>query len=516
MEGTGKASVAVASDDNYPTGRAGFVLEIEPIPVHNRKDFSTHSTFHPFASAGGMLRRSIVIHSVSKRLTILVVTFSLGVLTLATVLEAGFGFRQPRQVGGVVIDGAGVVRTATAEERQELANLLREGIKPLEGDLREAAALRVVSLKGLQDQIVRSFQRGKPIPEEVEYLAGLRRIEYVFVDPDSQDVLIAGPAEPWKLREDGFVVGTVTGGATMRLADLVVALRSVETARQGGISCSIEPTDEGRLRLQNLMRRIKLAPGQSPVAFEASMREAFGPQMIHLTGIPTDSRFARILVAADFEMKRVAMGLTESPVPGLPSYLQMSRNSQQASNQNPRWWMACNYDALARSEDGLAWKLSGQGVKTLTEQDIVARDGSVQGAGTVDKLAETWAKKMTESFADLAREMPVFGDLQNLMDMTVIATLIVQERLAEQAGLDLAVLASEHPAVELASYEIPRAVDPQCSFIRGRSGWVVTASGGVEINGFEVVENQVIRPEVSEARSLALSAATNDRWWWNK
>jgi hypothetical protein len=451
-------------------------------------------------------------------LSIFVATLSLGVLTLATALQAGLGlgFGSRRSVGGVVIDPSGIVRTATLDERQELANLVREGLEPLQGDLREAAEMRVLSLKGLQQAIVDSHAKGEPVPDEVEFLAGLQRIEYVFVAPDKQDILIAGPAEPWELRQDGFVVGTVSGGATMRLADLAVALRSVESARKAGISCSIEPTDEGRLRLQQFLRRIKLRPGQSPVVYEASMREAFGPQMIHLNGVPADSRFARTLVAADFEMKRVAMALTESPVPGLPSYLQMTRNSQQASNQNPRWWMACDYDALAKSEDGLAWKLTGQGVKTLTEQDIIGRDGSAQGSGMSDKMAELWANKMTESYVELAKEMPVFAELRNIMDMTVVATLIVQERLGEQAGLDLSVLADNHDALELASYTIPKAVEPQCSFIRGRNGWVVTASGGVDINGFEVVANQVVAPSVESARSTALAANTDDRWWWDK
>ena len=34
------------------------------------------------------------------------------------------------------------------------------------------------------------------------------------------------------------------------------------------------------------MRRISLRPGQSPAVYEASMREAFGPQTIQLTGVP--------------------------------------------------------------------------------------------------------------------------------------------------------------------------------------------------------------------------------------
>ncbi len=457
-----------------------------------------------------------MIHSDSKRISIVLATLSLGVLSLATALHAGLSFGQRgRSVGGVVIDPAGMVRAASLEDRQELANQLQNVNQIINGDLREAAEMRMVSLKGLQAAVAESHAAGKEIPAEVEFMAGLQRIEYVFVDQENHDLIVAGPAEPWKIREDGFVVGTVTGGATMRLADLTVALRSVENARQEGITCSIEPTEEGRRRLQQLLNRVKLRPGQSPVVLEASMREAFGPQMIYLSGIPTDSRFARTLVAADFEMKRVAMGLTPSPVATLPSYLEMSRNSQQTKNQNPRWWMACNYDSIGKSEDGLAWKLSGQGVQTMTEQDIVNQDGSVKRGG-VDKMAKAWADKMTESYADLSKEMPVFSELQNMMDLTVVATLIVQERLAEKAELDLSVLGSENEALQLASYTTPKAVEPHCSFIRGRAGWVVTASGGVDINGFEVVQNQVADQSGDKIRKEALAAATTNRWWWNK
>jgi hypothetical protein len=451
-----------------------------------------------------------------ERLPRVVGTFSLSVLVLATSLYAGIGgFQSQRSVGGVVIDGSGIVRTATATEREELAGIVQQGIEPLEGDLREATELRIISLKGLQQAISDSSRSGEVVADEVEFLAGLQRIEYVFVDADRSDILIGGPAEPWEIRPDGFVVGTVTGGSTMRLADLVVAMRSVETARQAGISCSIEPTPEGRVRLQQFLRRVKLRPGQNPAIFEASMREAFGPQMIQLTGIPSDTRYARTLVAADFEMKRVAMGITDSPVAGLASYLQMSRNSRHSSGQNPRWWMTCDYEALSKSEDGLSWKLSGQGVKTLTEQDIIASDGTARGAATTDPLAEQWAESMTEHFTELSRKMPVFSDLQKIMDMTIVATLITQEGLDERAGLDLSVLSGADDSLQLTSYTVPRSIDPQCSFIRGRSGWVVTASGGVDINAFSVVADQRTDGDVGQVRTAATASATSQRWWWN-
>lgn len=448
-----------------------------------------------------------------KRLTQCIALLSLAVIGLATTVYAGLAVGGRRSVGGVMIDGAGIVRTATIAEQQQLAEFVRQGLDRVDGDLGEAAEMRMISLKGLQQAITEASQAGKMVPDEVEFLAGLQRIEYVFVDNDNQDIIIAGPAEPWELRDDGFVVGSISGKSTMRLADLAIAFRSVEMARQEGISCSIEPTPEGRLRLQGLLRRVQLRPGQNPSILEASMKEAFGPQMIHLTGIPTDSRYARTLVAADFEMKRIAMGLTDSSVDGLPSYLQMSRNSPHRSNQNPRWWMACNYDSLTRSEDGLTWQLSGQGVKTMTEQDLVAADGSVKGAGRTDKVAQQWADKMMEHFEEVSREMPIFSDLRNIMDMTVVATLITQERLATKAGLDLGVLTD---GLHLASYEVPKAVDPQCSFIRGRSGWVVTASGGVDINAFEIVEQQETVAEVAEVRTTAMAVARTDNWWWDK
>lgn len=443
--------------------------------------------------------------------------FSLAVMGVAATLHAGLigGVGGRRSVGGVIIDGAGVVRNANLDEKRELAQWLRQEVAGVEGDLAAATDLRMVSLKGLQQAIIDADAGGQRIPTEAEFLAGLQRIDYVIVDSEKNDIVIAGPAEPWTVREDGAVVGQVSGHATMRLADLATAMRGVRQAANEGISCSIEPTPEGRRELQQLMRRIKLRPGQNPAVYESAMKEAFGPQMIHLTGVAMDSRYARTMVAADFEMKRVAMGLTHSGVAGLPSYLAMGRNSAHAANQNPRWWMACDYEDLARNEDGTVWKLAGKRIKTMTEQDLINEDGSAKAAGATDKVAQAWADKMNENLDALSAQMPVFGELQNVMDATVVATLIVQERLAAKANLDLSVLNASGGPVSLASYDVPRSVDPQCSFIKGRKGWVVTASGGVDINAFEVVRNQTVASDIGSVGEKAL-ADTNGLWWWDR
>ena len=194
----------------------------------------------------------------------------------------------------------------------------------------------------------------------------------------------------------------------------------------------------------------------------------------------------------------------------------MAKNVKHSTNQNPRWWMACNYDALRKSDDGLAWKLTGQGVKTETEEDLIGNDGSVSGAARSDKTAQQWANRMTENYPSLAREMPIFAELRNAIDLAVVATLISQERLDKKAGIDLSLLNQTNEVLKPVVYRTPSAVEPQCSFIRGSRGWVVTASGGVDINGFEVVAKQELDSTLADTKTSALASSDKAAWWWDK
>lgn len=415
----------------------------------------------------------------------------------------------------MIIDPEGVLRSATLDQRQAALKEMRQAIGQPQGDLAEPAEMRMISLAKLQAAMEDCLANGKPLSEEMQYLAGIQRVQFVFVYPERNDIVLAGPAEPWTVREDASVVGVNSGRPVMKLDDLVVALRSVEPSRTEGITCSIEPTEEGRVRLQNLLKRVVLRPGQNPATFEPAMREAFGPQMIKLTGVPTSSHYARTLVAADYQMKRLAMALEDSPVAGLPSYLAISRNQKHSTQSNPRWWMACNYDALSHTDDKLAWRISGQGIKTLTETDLITADGKAQPGQKADKAATQWAETMTAKFDELSKAQSVFGDLRNCFDLSVVATLIVQEQLAQRAGCDLSHLMGNTAEIPLYRFAIPKAVEPQCSFVRGASGWVVTASGGVDVNAFEVVQTQQVDPAVATVRQRATESENNDSWWWN-
>lgn len=440
-------------------------------------------------------------------------------LSIATIVshaqtaqaQFGFGFNNNGGVvGGVSIDAEGVVRSATAEERSGWLADARKNTTLPAGELAEKSEMRMISLKKLQAEIAEAKSQNQPLSEEVLYLAGLQRVEYVFVYPESDDIVIAGPAEPWVVREDASVTGKESGRPVLQLEDLITAFRTVDAARENPISVSIDPTPEGEVRLKQLLSRVQMPLNGNPSVLEPQMRDAFGPQIVSLTTVAKDSRMASTLVAADYRMKRLAMGLESSAVAGMPSYLEMIRNSG-ASGLQPRWWIAAEYDAILHSGDMMAWKLVGSGVKALSEDEYVGRDGARRGSGKANANAAKWAKNFTSKFEDLCGAYPAFGDLRNVIDLNVVATIIRGHQLDQQAGCDLSMLLGS-TELETPRWQTPLKISPEFSFVRGQRGWTITASGGVELNPFKVVSLQ----SKSDA-SLSGEKPTSESksWWWN-
>ena len=411
-------------------------------------------------------------------------------------------------VGGVSVDADGTLRSASAKEQSGQLAAMRDAVKKPQGSVASETELRMVSLSRLQQEVARATDAGETLSEEVLYLAGLQRIEYVFVYPDANDVVLAGPAEGWIVREDASVVGQTTGRPVIQLVDLIVALQATGQTRKSPMSVSIDPTAEGEVRLRNLLARMS-GNRFNPAQAEPAIKKAFGPQVVSLNAVPTDSRMANTLVAADYRMKRLAMNLESSPVPGLPSYMQMVKDSP-GNRAQPRWWMASDYDAILHSQDRLAWKLTGTGIKAMTEDEIVAADGSRQQTGKANKIAQKWADQFTQKFDELCSHNAAFGDLRNVMDLNIVATVISAHDLESVAGCDFGYLRG----VETPSWRSPKTIAPECSFVRGRAGWTISASGGVELNPWKVVGTQA-KSDQSVASIHAKARPSGQSWWWN-
>jgi hypothetical protein len=434
-------------------------------------------------------------------------------LILPTIALAGLVGRN-NSVGGISISSDGILGPASKTATKAMLAELRKNVKAAPEKLSTPVPLRMVSLRGLAEAIeTANRENSGRLPEEVQYLAGLQRIQYILVYPEENDVVLAGPGEGWTVDERANVVGISTGRPVLLLDDLLVALRYATEARTEGISCSIDPTEEGNRRLAQILDQQRQQSRLNPPALEAAIKQAYGPQQISITGVPQTSHFARVLVAADYRMKRLAMKIDESPVRGLPSYLDLIKGSRIPSNVNPRWWMACNYEPLAASEDGLAWELRGPGVQVMTEDEFIEEDGDVSGTGRRGAAAQRWADMMTEKYDALSARDSVFGELRNIMDMCVVAALLEKEGLLVKAGLSVPILTDQASPHKLEDWYAPQKVAPEVSFLRARNSWIVTASGGVQVESWQAASRVEQVAEVNEVRRQAAKGAGRGLWW---
>ena len=392
-----------------------------------------------------------------------------------------------RQIGGVWIDAEGLLRNIQPDETNQLRALREKAVQPLVGGIEQNGELRKISLCRLEAAIAAQLKTGKPLADEIKFLAGLQQIKYVFVYPEQHDIVLAGPAEGWKVSPKGEIVGTNSGRPVLLLDDLLVALRGSEECRESGIYCSIDPTAEGLVRLKALVTQ--LTKGGSDIATATGeIEETLGPQTITVGGVPAGSHFARVLVAADYRMKRLAMGFEPAPIKGLPSFLQLSKAGRGMRSMQQRWWLEPDYDSVLADENGLAWQIRGAHVRAATEEDVLTQTGARERTGKANPgSAKKWADNMTRHYEELAIKEPIFGQLRNCIDLAIVAALISKEGLLLKADCSLPVLYG-HAELPSEEFPAPRQVSTQVSLLQKGANWLISASGGVKLNPWTLLE----------------------------
>lgn len=425
--------------------------------------------------------------------------------------NAGVGVLNQRAVGGISIQPDGLITNASTDMLGKLSRARIETTKGAPGELQEAVPLRKVSLRRIDRAIAESLRDGEPLAEDIVFLGGLQQIRYVFVYPEQKDIVLVGPAEGWRVDNRGNFVGVTTGRPVMLLDDLLVALRTAAGSVRSGITCSIDPTPEGVQKLNSHMAKVRTMG--NPKATAEGIEQSLGRQQITFTGVPATSHFAGVMLAADYRMKRLAMNFETSPIRELPSFLQMiSSSGQPMNNLMPRWWLEPTYEKVLRDPSGLAWELVGSGVKCMTEEGFMAANGSREKTGQVNPVAQKWADGMTSHYAELAIAEPVFGELRNCMELAVVAAIITQQTLREQASYDLPTLTGES-GMPVATLPAPTQVDSRVSMLKKGKNWIISASGGVAIRPQEFVGRAQASDAPASARAKTAVAEGSKAIW---
>jgi hypothetical protein len=329
------------------------------------------------------------------------------------------------------------------------------------------------------------------------HLGGLTAVRYILFDPAQNDVFLLGPAEGWKQLATGEVVGEDSQRPVLHLEDLIAALRYAfsENKPDGFIGCSIDPTPEGVNRYAAYMNRLGQMDRSRLKPIFAGMEQAMGPQAVRLFGVDSSSRFALAMLAADYRLKRLALGHDSSPVQGVTNYLDLAaRKFKSGPQKQHRWWFQAKYDAILETPDHLAFELVGQGVEVVTAPAIPGQEEQAANPAASPE-AEEFARDFTKHFSAVAERQPIFAELQNLVALAVAAELIAEkERLPESDEHWKPAHFLDAKACPLREYYVPKQVPSLANFrlIRNRH-WLISISGGVKI-----VPEDLVAPERRE------------------
>jgi Protein of unknown function (DUF1598) len=429
--------------------------------------------------------------------------------------------------GGVLVDAGGMLRLKSREQDGSVLTARRGTAPPATlisqspRSASKASTLRYVSLPRLEREIARRQAARERLDPAMLTLAGLERVRYVFVYPETGDVVLAGPAGDWTI-DEGRIVSRRTGDPVVRLDDLLVLFRRGADAARSHFGCSINPRQENLAKTQAFLASSSqkpLEPGQRKT-WLGDLRDTVGRQDIEIFGVDPASRVANVLVEADYHMKLVGMGLAEG-VDGVESYLNSVRlkpGESPPAMSVLRWWFALHYDAIGRSEVGDAFELVGQGVRVLSENEMLAEQGKRVHTGQSDPLNRQFAEAFTAHFADLAKNYPVYAELRNIFDLAMAVAIIQGDGLIQTAGWKPALMASAEK-LHLPQGIVPREVETVVNH-RVMNGRTILAgvSGGVMVAPQDVLANVRKNDTAGTIIERAAPAPRNlaaETWWWD-
>jgi len=430
----------------------------------------------------------------------------------------GVGFSPP---AGVLVDANGVLRMHSVADAALTLERRKAAVAAFEGDLGKSSKLRKVALSRLEAEVRKGVESGRGVPDALEKLAGLTRVQYVFVYPAEDgtpgEIVIAGPAEPWIVDATGRVRGVSTGSPTVLLEDLAAAIRAFAPGQPQDrqIGCSIDPKPEGLAAMQAYLRKVgRVNPKGGTDAIVGGMKDALGTQTVSVFGVSPATHFARVLVEADYRMKLIGIGLEPAPVK-MKTWVDLTSGGGQNALQ--RWYFLPDYQCVKLAEDDLAIQLVGQGVKLCGADEVVMPDGRRLDANRADGASRTFTQTFTNKYPEIAARNPVYAQLRTLIDLAVVAAYMQEHDAYGKAQWSAETLRDEQ-AYSIERLETPREVETAINAVWRGSKLITPIGGGVTMHPRMALNSPNLllddTGEVAATRAAAKDLPAG-RWWWD-
>lgn len=352
-----------------------------------------------------------------------------------------------------------------------------------------------ISLKILEKRLEDCMAK-RNFPEEILHLYGIKRVLGYAIDEKNNDIVLIGKID-----------NTLP---PLYLEDFVIALRNTwlkyaplqgNTYMYSPPSCSIDPEPKVLGELQQTAEQIFKTSNTEDV--QRGLNEwnnvCRQPQKVRVMGIPFDSRFGKVMVEADYYMKRLVDGSVSLEIEKFKSLIDMTLdivkediyNNRQSSiplQSMNRFWFCPGKNSYV--EDKGVSLVKECEVMLSTEEEYLSKKGEVVGSGRPDTLAHKFAVSFTEKYDKIAEKKPIYQELEGLFRFVSLAKLMKQKDALSEAKITLDYLLKQFPIkytyVEPTLPGIPNVKDFQhkSEYPGGYSilNFWLPSCGGVSIN----------------------------------
>src|ERR1700754_151439 len=283
-------------------------------------------------------------------------------------------------------------------------------------------------------------------------LEGLTRLDGFITDPVTRDVILWGLTErnQPELQFDDFVIALRAGFGRYD------EIRGNTIYRKPPL-ISIDPDPA----VFQVLRQLNVSNAAGKQQFAEICRT---PQTVRVEGMPRNSRLAKILVDADYRMKKVSQGTVTLPIASpfpshhaaqLAEWRAAATRGDVGRGWNTRYWFEAgrfNYQGSREADMSL---LDGDTV-FFESAEVVLRDEdqrlAAQGtsaSGKINPVARAFSCAWTRRMDDVSRCEPIWRDMHNMFRHFAVARVMVERKAFTRVSFTGDFLLDRYPVVQV-------------------------------------------------------------------
>ena len=164
-------------------------------------------------------------------------------------------------------------------------------------------------------------------------------------------------------------------------------------------------------------------------------------------------------------------------------------------------------------------ELVGRGVKLVGQAEMVSASGERAETGRGDLASKAFTSTFTNEYETLAKNSPVYAQLRNLIDLSVVAAFIQRNEWYDKSGWSMEFFGDESQYA-IQTYTAPTKVETAVNAIWKGNTLMTPIGGGVKIEPESALEQENLladeKGELAETRaSIDLSSLPEGQWWWD-